>query len=87
MEGKIVWLWKLSPASDWFRGCYVGRVSLVAQQVRKGKVVWPGGSRRRPTGCRCSLCRTGKDGKVSRPWGGKGKVVWPGGSRRRPTGD
>ncbi len=55
--------------------------------TRKGKVVWPGGSRRRPTGGRCSLCRTGKDGKVSRPWGGKGKVVWPGGSRRRPTGD
>ncbi len=32
--------------------------------TRKGKVVWPGGSRRRPTGDRCSLCRTGEDGKV-----------------------
>ncbi len=32
--------------------------------TRKGKVVWQGGSRRRPTGDRCSLCRTGEDGKV-----------------------
>ncbi len=32
--------------------------------TRKGKVVWPGGSRRQPTGDRCSLCRTGEDGKV-----------------------
>ncbi len=33
----------------------------------KGKVVWPGGSRRRPMGVRWEIkthCRTGKDGKV-----------------------
>ncbi len=47
----------------------------------------PSEYRRDPTGGPGSLCRTGKDGKVSRPWGGKGKVVWPGGSRRRLTGD
>ncbi len=78
---------RLLSTSDWFRDRRVGRVSLVAQQVEKGKVVWPGCSRRRPTGGPCSLSRTGKDGKVSRPWGGKGKVVWPGCSRRRLTGD
>ncbi len=31
----------------------------------KGKVVWPGGSRRRPTGDQDSLCWTGKDRKAS----------------------
>ncbi len=78
---------RLLSTSDWFRDRRVRRVSLVEQQVRKGKVVWPGGSHRRPTGGRGSLCRTGKDGKVSRLWGGKVKVVWPEGSRRHPTGD
>ncbi len=31
----------------------------------KGKVVWPGGSRRHPTGDQDSLCWIGKDRKVS----------------------
>ncbi len=31
----------------------------------KGKVVWPGGSRRHPTGDQDSLCWTGKDRKAS----------------------
>ncbi len=31
----------------------------------KGKVVWLGGSRRRPTGDQDSLCWTGKDRKIS----------------------
>ncbi len=44
----------------------------------KGKVVWPGAPRRRPTGDRDSLCQTGKDEK--------GQVVWSVGSRRHPTG-
>ncbi len=43
----------------------------------KGKVVWPGSSRRRPTGDQDSLCWTGKDRK---------QAVWPGGSRQHPTG-
>ncbi len=33
-------------------------------QDGKGKFVWLGGSRQRPTGAQDSLCRTGEDGKI-----------------------
>ncbi len=59
----------------------------------KGKVVWPGSSRRRPTGDQDSLCWTGKDRKAScvarrlSPTSDRRKilVVWMG-KPRRPWG-
>ncbi len=44
----------------------------------KGKVVWPGGSRRRPMGDQDAL---------SDRYRRKGEVGWPGGTRRDLTGD
>ncbi len=41
-KGRVVVWEALAYVRLWFRDRHVGRVSLVVQQVRKGKVVWPG---------------------------------------------
>ncbi len=42
----------------------VGRISVASVGLEKARLSGRECSRRRPTGDRCSLCRTGEDGKV-----------------------
>ncbi len=69
---------RLSPTSDRRKILAVWMGKSRRPWGGKGKVVWPGGSRRRPMGDQDSLRWTGKDIAM--------KAVWPGGSRRHPTG-
>ncbi len=57
----------------------VGRVSLAREGLEKVRLSGREYSRRRPSGDRYSLCRTGEEGKV--------KLCGPGGSHRHLTGD
>ncbi len=52
-----------------------GRVSLAELRTWNSKIVWLGGSRRRPTVVSELPCRTGKP---RRAWTWKDKIVWPG---------
>ncbi len=55
---------RLSPTSDGRKILAVWMGKSRRPWGGKGKVVWPGGSRRRPTGDQDSHYRKGKDGKV-----------------------
>ncbi len=74
---SAVVLWNSAPHVSTMLGSNLDLCLIWSLIFYKGKVVWPGSSRRRPTGDQDSLCWTGKDRK---------QAVWPGGSRQHPTG-